>query len=98
LFDPAVNDQCGGGQDQQDGKNDQVFLVAVEKHLEGVGPLRDFGKWHWGFCGSADMVDRNRCCGRPIKAPISPKSMRKSPQTLIFAIWLHGPGDFHRHQ
>ena len=46
FFDTAVNDGRSGSQREQDGEDDKVLLVAVEKFLEGVGALGNFSKRH----------------------------------------------------
>jgi hypothetical protein len=98
LFDPAVNDQCGGGQDQQDGKNDQVFLVAVEKHLEGVGPLRDFGKWHGGLLWVGGHGGRESLLRKADQSADQPEINAEVSANVDFRDLASQTGDFHRHQ
>ena len=44
FLDAAVNDQSGGAEGQHDGEDHQVFLVVVEKLLEGAWAVGDFCK------------------------------------------------------
>lgn len=51
FLDSAINDKRGGPDGNEDGKNDEILLIAIEKLLEGIRALGDFCEWHWGFWG-----------------------------------------------
>jgi hypothetical protein len=49
FFDAAVDHQRGRADGEEDGEDDEILLVAVEKFFEGIGALGDFGKRHGRF-------------------------------------------------
>ena len=78
VLDAAINDCRHRADREQDGQHHDAYLMAVEKRLECVRPLGNFGK-RGGGCGKiGGHGGNNGELRRPIKAAAASKSMRKS--------------------
>ena len=57
--DATVNDKGGGSHGDDNGKNNQVLLIAIQKLFEGAGTLDDFTDrtWSvWAVCGHEELA------------------------------------------
>ena len=57
--DASVNHEGGGGYSDDNGQNNEVPLIAIQKLLEGAGTLDDFTDraWAiWAVCGHGELA------------------------------------------